>query len=124
INVGYRKQLAKVPKAGLHTSLDLWTSRSHHSVLGVRVHYIDEEWKLRNRAIGFIEFQEHKTADNVREAFKSLIETDYGIEPSQLGVVMTDNAAENVKAFDMKEFLLNVGPTVEPVSVEDYDGIP
>ncbi|CAG7733073.1 unnamed protein product, partial [Allacma fusca] len=25
---------------------------------------------------------------------------------------------------DMKEFLLNVGPTVEPVSVEDYDGIP
>ncbi|CAG7828327.1 unnamed protein product, partial [Allacma fusca] len=64
----------------------------------------------------------HKTAENVRKEFKSLVHNEYGIRPSQLGVIMTDNAAENVKAFDMKEFTLEVAEEVDVSCADEESG--
>ncbi|CAG7825123.1 unnamed protein product, partial [Allacma fusca] len=119
IKRNYRKEISKISPACLHTSLDLWTSRSHHSVLGIRAHYIDDNWNLKNHSIGFVDFRGHKTAENVRKEFKSLVHNEYGICPSQLGVIMTDNAEENVKAFDMKEFTQEGAEEVDVSCADD-----
>jgi hypothetical protein len=46
-------------------TVDLWTSQAMHAYLGVTVHYVDDEWKLRLRVLDCVELpgDQHSAAD-------------------------------------------------------------
>jgi len=99
----------------------------------VKAHLINEDWELRCPTIAFKHFKHTKTGHNLRQFTKTLLEDDLNIKPSQvmlfhyiclftqtiiqtslytsnvfvilkIGWIMADNAAENVKAFNLEDF--------------------
>lgn len=68
----------------MHVTLDLWSSISRKSILGIKVQYMDQEWNIRNQTIGFLHFPETKNAENLREKFKDFLTERYSISPDQV----------------------------------------
>jgi hypothetical protein len=64
-----------IPADSLSFLADIWTSRAGESILGTRCHYIDSNWELFSRSIGFQQFPERYTGDNIRNKFKILLES-------------------------------------------------
>ncbi|CAB4403650.1 unnamed protein product [Rhizophagus irregularis] len=71
-----------------------WTSSNNISFLGITVHLITNEWKLKSFLLDFIKLDGPHSGANIKEAFlKSL--SSYNIESNILGVT-TDNASNNI----------------------------
>ncbi|CAG7821167.1 unnamed protein product, partial [Allacma fusca] len=102
-----KKKLEDVEHEQLHLSLDHWSTRRHSSILGIRCHFIDSEWKLQNYTVGLMEFPWRKTSINVRNVFKNFISEELKVNPEQIGIIMTDNASE------MRAVFSNIAQTEE-----------
>lgn len=91
--------LAQCPKRSLHFIVDLWSSRTRDSILGIKVQFVSK-WELETYTLAFKHFPGSHTGDHIREAFEQeLIER--GIQLEQIGCVVADNASNMGKAFNM-----------------------
>jgi hypothetical protein len=80
--------------ASCHISLDIWELPNlRKAILGIIVHYIDDEWNLCERLINFQEIHGRHTGENLAEAVMDTLET-YNII-TKFWTVMGDNASNN-----------------------------
>ena len=75
---------------------DHWTSLGNHNYLGVTVHYIDEEWKLRSHALGVMKTNERHYADACAQHFL-LVAEDWKVE-NKVSTLTTDSARNMIAA--------------------------
>ncbi len=91
-------------------TIDLWSSRDMRSFIGITGHYI-ENFILHTIMLACNRFKGRHTADNIQATFEETV-SEYGIGQKVLTVV-TDNAANMVKAFSL--------PGYEELSDEDEE---
>lgn len=119
------EQLRDCPPGSLHFIVDLWTSRLRESVMGIRVQFL-KEWRLHLKTLSFRHFAGRHTGEKIREVFIAEIVLR-GINQSQVGTVVCDNAANMAKAFDMggtlTEEWANKTPDPEDSEEENVDDI-
>lgn len=95
----------------LHTSVDIWTTRRNEGVLGIKSHFIANDWKLYSFTLTLQKFNQRHTAENISEAYQKCLK-DLGIKTNQIGVSVTDNAANMIKAWKLIDIIeqdLNIG---------------
>ncbi|CAG7819877.1 unnamed protein product, partial [Allacma fusca] len=69
-------ELAILSNGRIHPIIDIWSTRTHESVLGIKVQYLDDDLHMVNKLLAFEEFNEEHSSDNIKkkvqEIFKSL----------------------------------------------------
>jgi hypothetical protein len=50
-------------------TMDIWTSPSTKAFLAITVHFIDEDWKLQNLLVDFVQIFGSHTGENINDAF-------------------------------------------------------
>jgi hypothetical protein len=51
----------------------MWTSLNNDAFLGLTIHYVDNEWNLRNFLLDIIPFTNRHTGKNIASAIKSVL---------------------------------------------------
>lgn len=100
------KSLRVLPPGSLHLSLDLWETNSKESILGIKVHFLDEDWNLVSNLLAYSKFDGRHTGVNIRDHVRKILE-DRGIKEETMGYVIGDNASNVSKAFNMEEELVD-----------------
>jgi len=100
-----RRELARLPH--VYLTIDFWTNRNMASFLGITVHFIDVEWKLRTFVLAADSFLEKHTACNIAKSYDNVIEK-FKLT-SKVTKVVPDNASSIIKAFQVSlpEFILH-----------------
>ncbi|CAG9840938.1 unnamed protein product [Diabrotica balteata] len=73
----------------MYLTTDSWTSRSNESYIAVTAHYIDEQSKLCSFTIGYIQYNERHTAENMLDFLKNKIQ-EWQIS-HKIDAVLSDN---------------------------------
>jgi hypothetical protein len=84
----------------VHTTVDLWSTRTMESVIGVRFHYFNKHFQLRVKTAAYRQLSGRHTGANIVEAFEDIIH-EYGVPSSELGYQVTDSASNMIKAFQL-----------------------
>ncbi|XP_018366601.1 PREDICTED: zinc finger BED domain-containing protein 4-like [Trachymyrmex cornetzi] len=99
---------------------DIWTDVSVQSYIGVTIHYLKDtrKFKFVNTTIGVIPLNESHTAEYIGLCLMQLCE-DWGISIDCITAIVTDNAANIVKAvtdtFGEKKHLRCFAHTLSPI---------
>jgi len=93
--------------SSVYLTIDLWTNRNMTSFLGITVHFLDAEWKLRSFVLAVDLFLGRHTAENIAEAYDNVIQK-FRLT-TKVKKVVSDNASSMVKAFQVSlpEFTLH-----------------
>ncbi|OLL24762.1 putative AC transposase [Neolecta irregularis DAH-3] len=93
----FKKGLVKTAlqhaKSSIHICPDIWSSGNNLSLLGVRVHFVSEDFKLEELTLGLKELDGAHTGENIAGVLLDLL-LDYNIA-NKLGFLNADNAANN-----------------------------
>ncbi|EEC02755.1 conserved hypothetical protein, partial [Ixodes scapularis] len=118
------EELTNVPPRAIHFMVDLWSSRSRASVLGIRVQFI-KGWDLKMHTLSFRHFSGHHTGQQIRQAFEAEL-SQRGVAASQIGSVVCDNASNMTKAFNMSMIFADkwLPKVVESDDGEEPEGNP
>ena len=84
---------------------DIWSGRAQEDYLSVVAHYVDSNWVLQKRIIGFKLVDSGHTASIICERILSVTK-DYEIENRIISITL-DNAAANTKAIEELEKLVS-----------------
>lgn len=76
---------------------DLWSSRTMDPFLSLTLHYIDDDWKLRQRCLETAYFPADHTADMIAQGLKDML-SEWDLAEEKLSAITTDNGANVVKA--------------------------
>ncbi|MBN3270386.1 MYBB protein, partial [Polyodon spathula] len=84
----------------VHTTLDLWSSRHGDHIIGVQLHYFDDEWNIRRPTVAFRHISwKNTTAALARELEAVLL--SYGLFPHNVGYVVTGEAKSTIATYDL-----------------------
>ncbi|XP_051784409.1 E3 SUMO-protein ligase ZBED1-like [Erpetoichthys calabaricus] len=72
---------------------DLWSSRTMDPFLSLTLHYIDDDWKLRQRCLETAYFPADHTADMIAQGLKDML-SEWDLVEEKLSAITTDNKAE------------------------------
>jgi hypothetical protein len=72
---------------------DVWTSKNQLSFFGFTIHYIDDDWQMKEELLAFKFLEGEHDGKNLSVAFIDVLE-DFGIADRLLGVT-ADNASNN-----------------------------
>lgn len=100
------KELQKLSKNSLHLSLDIWSTCSRESIIGIKVHYINSNWELVSRTLCYKQMYGSHTGAAIRSLFESVVEERL-IPKITLGYVMGDSASNICKAFNMEDEVMD-----------------
>ncbi|XP_076808523.1 zinc finger BED domain-containing protein 4-like [Clavelina lepadiformis] len=100
-----RREIARL--SNVYLTIDLWTNRNMTSFLGITMHFVDAEWKLRSFVLAVDSFLGRHTAENIAEAYDNVIEKFRFT--TKVKKVVSDNASSMIKAFQVSlpEFTLH-----------------
>jgi hypothetical protein len=84
---------------------DIWEGRTKVGYIAITAHYIDKNWKLQKRLIGFREIQHPHMAENIFCVIMDVFEL-YGIL-GKVGSITFDNASNNTATIPMFRNRLN-----------------
>ena len=103
--------------SNVYLTIDLWTNRNMTSFLGITIHYIDAEWKLRSFVLAVDSFLGRHTAENIAEAYDNFVEKSR--LTAKVKKVVSDNASSMIKAFQVSlpEFTLH--KTIEEINEDN-----
>jgi hypothetical protein len=76
----------------IHFATDLWTSPNRHSILGISVQWVSNEFKLQKAVIGLRECRHSHSGEKQADIITSVLQ-EYGIQ--NLGYYTGDNATSN-----------------------------
>ena len=83
--------------------VDIWTSKDNRGFLGISIHYIDSECRLRNHVLACPRFTGKHEASKILQLTTAIID-EYQIR-NKIFYVGVDNGANMLKAFrEMKAF--------------------
>jgi hypothetical protein len=82
----------------IHISFDAWSSRKFTSLLGLTVHFLDDEGKFRTFLLGLPQIEGRHTGDNLADRVSEIIH-EYNFE-NRIGYFVTDNADNNDTCLD------------------------
>jgi len=74
---------SRVEKRYIHFSNDLWSSRRREAISCVLAHFIDEDWKLVAKVVGFKTINDRHSAVNVNSSFQEVLK-EYDLELSKV----------------------------------------
>ncbi|KAM0664385.1 hypothetical protein ACQRIU_006967 [Beauveria bassiana] len=77
----------------INVSFDAWSSRKFTSLLGLTVHFIDDEGVFRTFLLGLPRIEGRHSGENLAERVSEIIH-EYGFE-NRVGYFVTDNAESN-----------------------------
>ncbi|KAG7426566.1 putative AC transposase [Fusarium oxysporum f. sp. raphani] len=77
----------------INVSFDVWTSRKFTSLLGLTVHFLDDEGKFRTFLLGLPQIEGRHCGENLAGRVSEII-YEYGFE-GRMGYFVTDNAESN-----------------------------
>ncbi|GAA6085058.1 zinc finger BED domain-containing protein 1-like, partial [Tachysurus ichikawai] len=72
-------------------------SRTMDPFLSLTLHYIDDDWKLRQRCLETAYFPADHTADMIAQGLKDML-SEWDLAEEKLSAITTDNGANVVKA--------------------------
>lgn len=78
---------------------DMWSSRTMEPYMSYTVHFIDQEWCLRNRCLQTLFLPEDHTANNIMDALKATLES-WSLPVEKLICTTTDNGSNIMAATD------------------------
>ncbi len=82
----------------INISFDAWSSRKFTSLLGLTVHFLDDEGKFRTFLLGLPRIEGRHSGENLADRVSEIIH-EYNIE-SRVGYFVTDNAESNDTCLD------------------------
>ncbi|CAG7734977.1 unnamed protein product [Allacma fusca] len=91
--------IASMPPKRLHGITDIWTTKSQQSVIGVRLQFITNDFRLQNKTVAFEEFPDDHTGVNIRKKIAEIFQK-FEIQSQQFGVIVSDNARNMINAFN------------------------
>ncbi|CAB4421281.1 unnamed protein product [Rhizophagus irregularis] len=97
-NVNKVKESFKNIRGKIFFTIDIWTSPSSKSFLSLTAHYINNDWKLRNVLVDFIQIFGKHTGENIKNTFMTGI-SKLSLQNKIMGIT-TDNAANNLTFID------------------------
>ena len=97
-------------------TLDMWSDRRMRSFLGVTVHFLTPEMEFQSQVLDMASFSGKHTGDHIANHCLSLVD-EFEIR-NKLNYVITDNAANMLKAFKSMGELF---PDINPVEEEDVN---
>ncbi|CAB4446773.1 unnamed protein product [Rhizophagus irregularis] len=97
-NVNKVKESFKNIRGKISFTIDIWTSPSSKSFLSLTAHYIDNDWKLRNVLVDFIQIFGKHMGENIKNTFMTGI-SKLSLQNKIMGIT-TDNAANNLTFID------------------------
>ncbi len=109
-----KAEIATIPDGEKHSTSDLWLSRRLESFIGVKLHYITNDWVLKHPTIGLESFKDRHTGVNIAAAFEDVL-MRVGLSPHELGLNITDSASNMIKAFK----LINEIAAEEAYNIDD-----
>jgi hypothetical protein len=77
----------------INVSFDVWTSRKFTSLLGLTVHFLDDEGKFRTFLLGLPQIEGRHSGENLADRVSEIIH-EYGFD-GRVGYFVTDNAESN-----------------------------
>lgn len=92
--------LSELRKAtSISFTTDIWTNVNMEAFMSLTAHFIDSETcSMKCYTLATTPFPEDHTGENIVENFKDKC-NEWGIQEDQIGLITTDGAANNVKAF-------------------------
>ena len=78
---------------------DCWEALTGNHYICVTAHYIDSDWILQKRIIGFNFFPFPHNASNLSQVIMKVVR-DFGID-SKISNILFDNASENIAAIEI-----------------------
>ncbi|KAM3448845.1 hypothetical protein NHJ6243_010059, partial [Beauveria neobassiana] len=82
----------------INISFDAWSSRKFTSLLGLTVHFLDDEGKFRTFLLGLPRIEGRHSGENLADRVSEIIH-EYNIE-GRIGYFITDNAESNDTCLD------------------------
>lgn len=82
----------------INISFDVWTSRKFTSLLGLTVHFLDDEGKLRTFLLGLPRIEGQHSGENLAGRVSEIIH-EYNLD-GRVGYFVTDNAESNDTCLD------------------------
>ncbi|KAM3505831.1 hypothetical protein MY10362_002714 [Beauveria mimosiformis] len=82
----------------INISFDAWSSRKFTSLLGLTVHFLDDEGKFRTFLLGLPRIEGRHSGENLADRVSEIIH-EYNIE-GRIGYFVTDNAESNDTCLD------------------------
>ena len=79
---------------------DLWTSIAKHSYIGITIHYVTNQFDLKNHLLATKEFSDAHTAENLAEILQRLL-SEWKLSKDAVSAVTTDNGSNIVLAVDL-----------------------
>jgi len=102
----FNDELEKLQKGSLHISLDIWSTCSRESVIGLKIHYINEDWEQVTKTLAFKQMSGSHTGEAIKRTYLGIL-SEHKISEDQVGYVMGDNASNISKAFNIEEIILD-----------------
>jgi len=99
INFNVSKDLDGVGKQCVHIIVDIWTSKDLQGVFGIKCQFIDRNYELKNKTIGFLSFNQEHTGFNIATETTNILK-EKNVSLNQIGYIMADNASNMVKAYE------------------------
>ncbi|KAM4063253.1 reverse transcriptase (RNA-dependent DNA polymerase) [Hirsutella rhossiliensis] len=90
---GVVTELLRRSLSRINVSFDAWSSRKFTSLLGLTVHFIDDEGKFRTFLLGLPRIEGRHCGENLADRVSEIIH-EYGFE-DRVGYFVTDNAESN-----------------------------
>ncbi|GES89785.1 zinc finger BED domain-containing protein RICESLEEPER 2-like [Rhizophagus clarus] len=97
-NINKVKESFKNITGKISFTIDIWTSPSAKSFLSLTAYYIDDDWKLNNVLVDFIQIFGKHMGENIKNAFMLGI-NKLSIQNKIMGIT-TDNASNNLTFVD------------------------
>ena len=78
---------------------DIWSGRAKEDYISMVAHYVNEEWELEKRIIGFKLIDVAHTAENIANSICKVVE-DFGLT-DKIFTITLDNASANTSAMNI-----------------------
>ena len=78
---------------------DIWSSGASHDYIGVCSHFIDRDWNVEKRIIGFRVMEEGHSGEMIAQQILQVV-NDYGVTGRVISITM-DNASANDRAINI-----------------------
>lgn len=82
---------------------DLWSSRTTEPYISLTIHFIDDDWKLRNRCLQTAFFPDDHTGALIADGLKETL-TAWGLDEARLMCMTTDSGANMVCALGINKW--------------------
>lgn len=107
------KLLGEVPY--LSVTVDIWSNRQMRSFIGITAHFI-HDWKLQTAMLACKRFSGRHTADNIIAQYEEVV-NEFQIS-EKVAHVISDNAANMVKAFKLPGYTSSPPESQEETDIE------